>query len=190
MSDYAEITLTGNSRTQLLIQLDIIRKWDNGNNQDIKVFANGSKSYIFDKIESVDKAIKEDLAGYLKKNFNLNRMDIKSGSNDDLWLIPIKTVPGQKKIRNKVIQLHKKKRKKNKDTSQMNHSGLNAKIQIINGKIEEISMTDNGQEVKDPSMKLLKLQNLLNDVMFNFEKENQKQFIPNKDTKYILPKDE
>lgn len=115
MSQSAEITLTGNSRTLLLMQLDIIRKWDNGHDYDIKVFANGSKSYVFDKIANVEKAIKEDLENYLKRKFNLKGMEIRVGTNDDLWLYPVNN--SQKKIKTKVLQLlPKKKRKKNKKT--------------------------------------------------------------------------
>lgn len=68
----------------------------------------------------------------------------------------------------------------------MNIEEINGTVSIKNGKLE-INISTGSGEIKEESAKLLMLQNIVNETMFNFEKEYQKRFIPTKETIYILP---
>lgn len=70
----------------------------------------------------------------------------------------------------------------------MDFTGLNGSVTIVDGRLE-ITLTDNGKEIKEDSDKLLTLQNLVKNKMDNFEKEFQQKFRPTKETIYNLPSD-
>lgn len=67
---------------------------------------------------------------------------------------------------------------------------INAQIQIVNGEIRVNSMQASGKEVTDEIYQLMHLKTILDDTIFNFEKNYQKRFIPTGETVYILPKEE
>lgn len=70
----------------------------------------------------------------------------------------------------------------------MDLSKLNGSVTIVDGKLE-ITLTDNGKEIKTDSDKLFALHNVVKKQMDNFEKEFQQKFRPTKETVYILPND-
>ena len=85
MSKSAQIELTGQSRKELLGKLERIRAWDNGHNYPIEVWVN--QTHIMDTIENVENAIKENLVQYINENFKDDNKCLKSGGNDDLYLV-------------------------------------------------------------------------------------------------------
>jgi hypothetical protein len=87
MTDYAKIGLIGKSSKTLLEEIESIRKWDNGANELIRVCI-GESSYILDSIDNVETAIKGRLWEYIDNNFRIGNMILKSGGNDDLYLVP------------------------------------------------------------------------------------------------------
>lgn len=86
MSKSAEIQLIGHSTKDLIDKIERIKSWDNGHNYPIEVWVNGS--FKMDSIENVENAIKADLAGYINSNFPNPNTCLKTGGNDDLYLVP------------------------------------------------------------------------------------------------------
>lgn len=72
----------------------------------------------------------------------------------------------------------------------MDHSKINANIFIINGKVIVNSMVNENTPIVDSNDHLIILKEIISDTLFNYEKQYQKQFIPNENTKYNLPKEE
>jgi hypothetical protein len=86
MSEQAKIVIVGQPRAKLLAELAAIKKWDNGHNYPILVSV-GNKS-IEDTIVNVEAAIKNDLSKYIIKNFcGLNEI-IKTGGDNDVYIVP------------------------------------------------------------------------------------------------------
>lgn len=84
MTDYARINLIGKSREELRAEIAKVREW--GGNMPVYV----SVGFRNDKVEDIDiieKAVNEDLAGYVEQNFGSKRTVLKTGGNDDLFLI-------------------------------------------------------------------------------------------------------
>lgn len=71
----------------------------------------------------------------------------------------------------------------------MDLSKINANIFIINGKIVVNSMVNENNPVVDANDQLVILKEIISNTLFNFEKEYQKRFIPDENTKYNVPKD-
>jgi hypothetical protein len=85
--DNAKICLIGKSIKSLLSEIESIRKWDNGHNEPIKVCVNDN-GFIMDTIDNVENAIKNKLWEYIDRNFKTGNMVLKSGGDDDLYLVP------------------------------------------------------------------------------------------------------
>jgi hypothetical protein len=115
MSESAKIILCGHPRESLLAEIASIRKWDNGHNYPILVSANGNV-FIDDSIDNVENAINNNLVKYIEDNFNSkNKMLLKSGHSDDLYLVPdYERYEDSKfhKIRRKPTNLTPKKKKR------------------------------------------------------------------------------
>lgn len=69
----------------------------------------------------------------------------------------------------------------------MDHSKIKGNVYIVNGKIFISAMYNGDKEITDDNNQLVILKDTLSDTLFKFETEFQKQFVPTKDTKYILP---
>lgn len=113
--DTQSITITGSSTEQLLNTLTNIKINDN---HIIKIFLDNT-NYIFDTIDNVHNAINSNLYNYIHNNFKSiltkNKQIIKSGGNNDLYVVddPDKiNIKYNKKIRNKMIHLIPKKKKR------------------------------------------------------------------------------
>jgi hypothetical protein len=88
MSDNEKIMLIGKSAKTLLAELESIRKWDNGHNYPIRVCIDENRT-IFDSIDNVENVIKNGLLWkYIETEFNPKNQIVKSGGNDDLFLVP------------------------------------------------------------------------------------------------------
>ena len=86
--DNAKIILIGQSKSNLLAEIESIKQWDNGHDYPIKA-AISEDVYVLDSISNVEDAIENNLIEYLEKNFNKkNKMLLKSGHEDDLYLVP------------------------------------------------------------------------------------------------------
>lgn len=81
----AKIGLIGHSRESLLAEIASIKAWDAGNDYPISVVVNGRTKT--DSISNVENAINNDLIGYIEDNFMSKRQIIKTGGNDDLYLV-------------------------------------------------------------------------------------------------------
>ncbi len=118
MSQQAEIVITGKSRKRILTELSDIKAWDNGHNYPIRVTI-GVNQFIDDSIDNVIKAT-DNLEEYIMSNFNLKRQVIKSGGDDDLYVIEDPDYSNNEglfsKKRKVLNKLPKKRRKKNKKT--------------------------------------------------------------------------
>lgn len=113
MTDYARINLIGKSREELRAEIAKVREW--GGNMPVYV----SVGFRNDKVEDIDileKAVNEDLAGYIEQNFGSKRTILKSGGNDDLFLVralDVYTEEGRsRKIRHKATNITPKKKKR------------------------------------------------------------------------------
>lgn len=76
MSDSAQITLTPGieDREQLLAEIEAIRKWDNGKDFPIKVFATDREGFVMDSIKNVEDAIKEKYTSfYIETQFSKSK---------------------------------------------------------------------------------------------------------------------
>lgn len=117
MSKSAELELTGKSRIQLIEELEAIKKWDNGHDHPINISLDG---HIFtsDTIANVEEAVMTDLYSYVNENFDLGDMVIKTGGNDDIYIVPDPdkhNINGRhRKHRNKMTHLIPKKKKRKK----------------------------------------------------------------------------
>lgn len=89
MSDSAKIIIVGVSKESLLLEIEKIKLWYNGNDWPIKVAVDHSEygEYVMDKITIVENAIKHNLSEYIEKNFPNPDLVIKSGGNNDLYLV-------------------------------------------------------------------------------------------------------
>jgi len=97
MSEAAKIILTGQSLEQLKKEILAIKTWDGGANYQILVeigkynpFEKNNPTYgerILDSIENVEAAIHGDLAKYITKNFKMKNKVLKTGGNDDFWVV-------------------------------------------------------------------------------------------------------
>jgi hypothetical protein len=120
MSQPARIKITGVSRKELLEELDKIEKWDNGHNYPVYVDIDDNESLFSDTISNIRNAINGNIYDYIFKNFKLKNKTLKSGGNDDIYLIPdpnSENIEGKRvKFRKIPNKLPKVKRKKNKKT--------------------------------------------------------------------------
>jgi hypothetical protein len=88
MSDSAKIFIIGKSRDNLLTEIKSIRKWDNGHDYPIRVAIDENHS-IYDTIDNLENVIKKGLLWkYIETEFNPKNQVIKTGGNDDLFLVP------------------------------------------------------------------------------------------------------
>lgn len=86
--DYERIILIGKSSAQLLAEVESLRKWDNGHNYPIRVAIDDNRT-IFDTIDNIENVVKNGLLWkYIETEFNPKNQVIKSGGNDDLYLVP------------------------------------------------------------------------------------------------------
>lgn len=115
MSDYARIGIIGKSREDLLKDIDSIKAWGG---EDQVVYVSIGKEEKTDSLENIENAIRNDLAGYILQNFRNKREILKSGGNDDLFLVPDPdyfTERGQfRKIRRVQTNFTPKKKKRKK----------------------------------------------------------------------------
>lgn len=117
MSDYASIKLTGYSNKELLEKIEKIKKWSP--NSPIKVcLTYNIYDYTLDSIENVENAINTDLVGYIN-NLNKDKSKcLKTGGNDDLYLVDNPDIifgsNKFKKVRKTVTNFTPKKKKRKK----------------------------------------------------------------------------
>ena len=74
----------------------------------------GSPKNILTPISEVEDAINGDLAGYIEKNFGSQKTILKSGGNDDLYLVPDYDILRSKNRRYKIRRNSKFTPKKKK----------------------------------------------------------------------------
>lgn len=84
MSDYGHICLTGVSRTTLRMEVLKLKAW--GGDMPVWVSA-GSTKRILALIDEVESAINGDLAEYIERNFGSRKTLLKSGGNDEFYLV-------------------------------------------------------------------------------------------------------
>lgn len=116
MSESAKIILVGEPKANILDALAKIKMWDNAHDYPIIAVVNGKEKY--DSIENIEKAVNRDLASYIEKNFANKNLIVKSGGNDDLYLVANPSAqditPKKKfrKVRNPMTNFTPKKRKR------------------------------------------------------------------------------
>lgn len=117
MSDYASITLTGHSTVELLDTIEKIKQWDSKSPIKVRLDENVF-DYTLDSIDNVENAIKTDLVGYINGLNKDKSKCLKTGSNDDLYLVDnpdmIFGSNKFKKIRKVVTNFTPKKKKRKK----------------------------------------------------------------------------
>lgn len=86
MTASARIILTGSSREDLLKEVATIRAWDKGSKHPIQAAIN-DHHYVYDSIDNVEAAIKTDLSTYINEKFPDRNKILKSGGNDDLYMV-------------------------------------------------------------------------------------------------------
>lgn len=117
MSDYASIKLTGHSNKELLETIEKIKQWSP--NHPIKVcLTDDVYDYTLYSIENVENAIKTDLVGYINGLNKDKSKCLKTGGNDDLYLVDNPDIifgSGKfKKVKKIVTNLTPKKKKRKK----------------------------------------------------------------------------
>lgn len=115
MTAYAKIGIIGKSRSELLEELARIRAWG----PDLPVLVNaGTQKEIPEPLEKIEEAVNGDLAAYIDEKFGSRRTTVKTGGNDDLYLVPdpdFYTEKGHfRKIRHKATNVTPKKKKRKK----------------------------------------------------------------------------
>lgn len=117
MSEYAKINLIGKSTLQLSLELQKIDTYYGEKNYPVRVTID-DKTYIEDSIDNILQAVHGDLFLYIGKNFNLKGKLLKSGGNDDLYIVSERQLSkhSSESIKTGKYTHKKKKRKKNKKT--------------------------------------------------------------------------
>ncbi len=85
MTDYGHICLTGVSRTNLLVEVLKLKQW--GGDMPVWVSAGPSKK-ILTSIGEIEDAVNGNLADYIEINFGNQNTLLKSGGNDEFYLVP------------------------------------------------------------------------------------------------------
>jgi hypothetical protein len=111
MSDYGHICLTGSSRSTLQVEVLKLKAW--GGDMPVWVSAGGAKNTLT-PISEVEAAINGNLAEYIEKNFGSQKTILKSGGNDELYLVPDYNVLDTKNRRYKIRRNSKFTPKKKK----------------------------------------------------------------------------
>jgi hypothetical protein len=111
MSDYGHICLTGSSRSTLQVEVLKLKAW--GGDMPVWVSAGGAKNTLT-PISEVEAAINGNLAEYIEKNFGSQKTILKSGGNDELYLVPDDSVLDTKNRRYKIRRNSKFTPKKKK----------------------------------------------------------------------------
>jgi len=117
MSDYASIKLTGYSNKELLDKIEKIKQW--GANYPVKVcLTDDIYNYTLDSIENIENAIKTDLVGYINGLNKDKSKCLKTGGNDDLYLVDNPDIifgsEKFKKVRKVITNITQKKKKRKK----------------------------------------------------------------------------
>jgi len=114
MSDYATINLLGKSTKQLLTELDEAQLW--GGDEHLVKVSVGDHRIKYEEIDTIRKAIKDSLWKYIDEHFTSKKHVLKSGGNDDLYLIPNPDRYNDEgkfhKVRHKPTNLTAKKKKR------------------------------------------------------------------------------
>jgi hypothetical protein len=115
MTAYAKIAIIGKSRSELLEEIARIRAWG----PDIPVLVSaGTQKEILESLEKIEEVINGDLGTYIIENFGSRRTTVKTGGNDDLYLVPdpdFYTEKGHfRKVRHTPTNITPKKKKRKK----------------------------------------------------------------------------
>jgi len=114
--DYATIGIIGKSTKSLLAEIESVRQWDGGHNYPIRVEVNGNT--ILDSIDDLETAVKGELHEYIEKNFGSKKTIVKSGGDDDLYLVQHPDYFNDEgkfhKVRHKPTNITPKKKKRRK----------------------------------------------------------------------------
>lgn len=112
MTDYGKIVIVGVSSSELRAKLAELIAWGG---RDLPVWVSVGTKEKLDSIDNLNLALDNNLAEYIDRNFGSKSMIVKSGGNDDLYLVPdYDHIESDKfrKIRKKVTNYTPKKKRR------------------------------------------------------------------------------